>query len=228
MTLFSWLGISCVQSHRCSIGLGSGLYQGHFKTLILFSFVDLEVCFGLQSWWRAEILLLFFSRSLQVLLQNWLVFGMVHYSLHPDQSPTSCWGKAAPKVWCCCLHASVWGSCSFGDEAGLFFFLSANPLGLDIAIFFFSPDRRAKAVLLKIRTVEKKWLHVQQKSFTLYFVITLLLQIMLWLSALLQSHHSAGGSRQGIRVRCVECACRLVINNCKKEHKFKINVVPIQ
>lgn len=183
MTLSSWLGISCVQSHRCSIGLGSGLYQGHFKTLILFSFVDLESCFGLQSWWRAEILLLFFSRSLQVLLQNWLVFGMVHYSLHPDQSPTSCWGKAAPKVWCCCLHTSVWGSCSFGDEAGLFFFLSANPLGLYIAIFFFSPDRRAKAVLLKIRTVEKNGCMYSKKVSHFILLLLFLLQIiMLWLS----------------------------------------------
>lgn len=73
------------------------------------------------------------------------------------------------------------------------FSLSANPLGLYIAIFFFSPDQRAKAVLLKIRTVGKKMTVCTAKKFHTLFCYDSFYYKLLCCGfpALLQSHHSA-------------------------------------
>lgn len=54
--------------------------------VLIQSFVDLEVFFGLLSCWKVDFhpYLKFYSKSLQVLHQNLLVFEAIHYSLHHD------------------------------------------------------------------------------------------------------------------------------------------------
>ncbi len=85
---------ACFRSlHRFSNGFRSGLLLGHSKTLFssgeAISFVDLDVCFGLLSYWKMKFLFIF-----SFLAEAW---------------------RFCTKAWCCHHHASLWVWCSFGD-----------------------------------------------------------------------------------------------------------------
>ena len=100
-------------AHKCSIGLRSGLCDGHSKVLTLLSFslfvTNLTVCLGLLSMWKTYLYPSFdfladvLRRCFSNVLSSWCCpFCEVHQSLLQQNSPTA---------WCCHLRTSQFEWC---------------------------------------------------------------------------------------------------------------------
>ena len=112
--------------YRFSIGLRSGNWLGHFKTLILWlvnqTLVLLDTCLGSLSCWNWKLLP---SRSVLADFMRfaWRISCIFFYCpLSPWCKPTL-WGmqlKNSSKIWWCHRHASMSGWCSKVHVQSLF------------------------------------------------------------------------------------------------------------
>ena len=121
---FRWCTAICKSYNRFSIGLRSGHWLGHSKTLKKVPLKPLECCFS-SSMLRVIVLLegeplsqsQISGRLKQVSPKNFPVFSAIHPSIlqfWPVSQSLPI--KNIATAWCCHHHASLWGCFSIGRD----------------------------------------------------------------------------------------------------------------
>ena len=103
-------------AHKCSIGLRSGLCDGHSNTLTLLSLshfaTTLEVCLQSLSIWKTHL------RPSFNILMSWDVASIYPHNIPPSWCHLFCevhqslLQQSTPTIWCCHPRASRLGWCS--------------------------------------------------------------------------------------------------------------------